>query len=458
MPISQTRIVAAVCWALVLASPGRAENRRVVLLELAPLDQEVSRAVVEPLSKSLTAELQRAFTPASAAEVERLRSGAEKPPNVRVAAQALNEAKELLAAGQTKPAAKKIADARAFLDPLRAQLRDYTLLTTTLLYSAVVSMNIGDKRTSQAAFADLARLRPDYRIDPAEFPPAVIEAFDKARQAEAKLAKGRVIVTSTPPGAQVFVDEVARGVTPLTVAASPGPHLVRVALEGHLALSKSITVEPYAKHELKATLEKNLPRAALQQLEASILSGAAPGALTEPAALVAATLQAEGVVLGVVALSLKGYVVSLAFLQPGSPTQVLAVEVGRNMTDAKALMVELGAAVAAAPGGKSAPTKDSAVVARVLGDGKLSRAPDYTKFALGYGPGGGAAVLAEASVVRTITVNSAGQPVAAEKPGVKWWVWAGIGVLVAGAAAGGAGIYVATRPPEGVQFNLQRQP
>lgn len=453
MPKRLSRVLTALLLALLLADPARAEGRRAVLLDLAALDSEVPRTVVEPLGKSLNTELQRAFTAVPAAEVERLRTGVEKPPNLKVAAQAVNEAKEQLANGQVKPAAKRIAAARAFLDPLRPQLRDYTLLTTTLLYSAVVSMNIGDKRTSQAAFADLARLRPDYRIDPAEFPPAVIEAFEKARQAEAKLAKGRVIVTSTPEGAQVFVDEVVRGVTPLTVAASPGAHFVRVASEGYLSQTKSVTVAPYAKHELEATLEKNLPRAALRQLESAAVSGAAPGALSEPAALVAGAFQAEGVVVGVVALSLKGYVVSVAWLQPGAPVRVMAVEVNRSLSDAKALMTELGVAIATAPSG--VPSKDGAVIAKVLGDGKPSRAPDYGKFAMGFGPGGAAAVLAEASVVRTIPMG--GIPGVAEKPAVKWWVWAGIGVLVAGAAAGGTALYLATRPPDGVQFVVQRQ-
>ncbi len=455
--MSQSRIVSSVLLATVFATPVLAQSRRVVLLELTPLDQEVSRAVVEPLSKALTAELSKSFSGVPASEMERLRSGSEKPPNVRVAAQSLNEAKELLAAGQVKQAAKKIAVARGFLDPLRPQLRDYSLLTSTLLYSAVVNMNIGDKRTSGAAFADLARLRPDYRIDPAEFPPTVIEAFEKARQAEAKLAKGRVIVNSTPEGAQVFVDEVARGVTPLTVAASPGAHFVRVALEGHLGVTQSVAVAPYAKHEVQLSLEKNLPRAALQQLESLAVSGAAPGAFTQPAGLVSGAVGAEGIILGIVALSLKGYVVSVAWLQPGAPVQVMSVEVNRNMTDAKELMTAVGAAIAVAPRPSSAPTKDDAVVAKVLGSGQLSRKPDYAKFALGYGPGGGAAVLAEASVVRTITIDGVG-PGAAEKPAVKWWVWAGIGVLVAGAAAGGTALFVATRPPEGVQFVVQRQP
>lgn len=451
--MSQTRMVSAVLLAMALSGPALAQSRRIVLLELAPLDQEVSRAVVEPLTKALTAELQKSFTGVPAAEMERLRTGTEKPPNVRAAAQALNEAKELLAAGQVKPAAKKIAAARGVLDPLRPQLRDYNLLTTTLVYGAVVSMNIGDKRTSGATFADLARLRPDFRIDPAEFPPAVIEAFEKARQAEAKLAKGRMVVTSTPAGAQVFVDEVARGVTPLTVPASPGPHFVRVALEGHLGVTQTVAVASYAKHEVTLTLQKNLPRAALQELDSLATSGGPPGSLTEPAGLVTGAVQAEGVVLGVVALSLKGYVVSVAWLQPGAPAQVFAVEVDRNMSEAKTLMTELAAAIVAAPRANSAPAKDTN---QVLGSGKLSRKPDYSKFALGYGPGGAAAVLAEASVVRTIQLQGPGA--VAEKPAVKWWVWTGIAVLVVGAAAGGTALYLTTKPPDGVQFVVQRQP
>ena len=86
------------------------------------------------------------------------------------------------------------------------------LLLETLLLTAVASMNANDKKTAQAAFQELAHLRPDFHIDPTQFPPSVISSFDKARQALEKVARGRVAITSNPAGARIYLDEVPAGV------------------------------------------------------------------------------------------------------------------------------------------------------------------------------------------------------------------------------------------------------
>jgi PKD repeat protein len=56
---------------------------------------------------------------------------------------------------------------------------------------------------------------------------------------------GTLAITTNPPGANVFVDNVFKGVTPLTLSDTPsGYHLLRITLAGHDDYTTSATVEP----------------------------------------------------------------------------------------------------------------------------------------------------------------------------------------------------------------------
>jgi hypothetical protein len=232
--------------------------------------------------------------------------------------------------------------------------------------------------------------------------------------------------------------------------------VVRLQSPGYLGWSKVVTVESYSKHEVKAELQKNVPQEALKTLQAGAASGASPEALLQASGAVNAALGADGIVLGTIALSVKGYVVTAAWLPKSGTPQVMAVDIARKLTDQTTQVQKLGAALAQAPQKKEAPTKEGTLAVQQVGDGKLSRKPDYEKYALGYAPGGAAAVLAELAKTPTGPLNGPSGGVV-QKPGVPAWVWVGIGVLAAGAAAGGTAIYFATRPPSGVQFVIQRQ-
>jgi hypothetical protein len=56
-------------------------------------------------------------------------------------------------------------------------------------------------------------------------------------------ATGSVEVSSTPPGAEVYLDNVYRGTTPVTVIGEPGPHTLELRLRDYQSWSKSIVVE-----------------------------------------------------------------------------------------------------------------------------------------------------------------------------------------------------------------------
>ena len=60
-------------------------------------------------------------------------------------------------------------------------------------------------------------------------------------------ATGSVEVSSAPPGAEVYLDNVYRGTTPVTIIGEPGPHTLELRLRDYQPWSKSIQIEGGAK-------------------------------------------------------------------------------------------------------------------------------------------------------------------------------------------------------------------
>jgi hypothetical protein len=69
--------------------------------------------------------------------------------------------------------------------------------------------------------------------------------------------KGKILVSSTPDGAEVYVDDAFVGNAPATLQLSSGKHIVRVAQEGYKDWAKEVSVLAGSEVGLKATLEKN---------------------------------------------------------------------------------------------------------------------------------------------------------------------------------------------------------
>ena len=69
-------------------------------------------------------------------------------------------------------------------------------------------------------------------------------------------ATGAIAVTSTPDGADIFVDGAFIGNAPATLKLSPGKHTIRVALSGYKEWTREITVLAGSELKLTATLEK----------------------------------------------------------------------------------------------------------------------------------------------------------------------------------------------------------
>ena len=67
-------------------------------------------------------------------------------------------------------------------------------------------------------------------------------------------ATGSVEVSSAPPGAEVYLDNIYKGTTPVTVIGEPGPHTLELRLRDHQSWSKSIMIGGGAKSYVDTAL------------------------------------------------------------------------------------------------------------------------------------------------------------------------------------------------------------
>ncbi len=107
-----------------------------------------------------------------------------------------------------------------------------------VLGTAHVQMEGSDR----GAFAAAAALDPSKQLDAARFAPDVVAAYAESLA----LVSGRAIdVTIEAPSAQVFVDGVDRGLSPVTLRLTPGlHHAVAVSSGGRRAHARVVVPEP----------------------------------------------------------------------------------------------------------------------------------------------------------------------------------------------------------------------
>jgi hypothetical protein len=378
---------------------------RVVLLPIQPVD-EIPARVTQKLDELL------------AAEIESVPHSGGKPVGPSAAEKEAKLARdrglESYRALQFAASIEQLRQATELLEGALDRIADFELLVAAHVDLAVAQLGAKQNEAAEASLARALQLRPELALSMDQYPPRVIQTFDKVRKKILAKKKVRVSVSSSPGFAKVEVDGLARGDTPLNLELLPGRHRWVVEKEGHLPV-RGIVPLATKEESVEVTLaEDPIPRAKAI-IAGAVKSGAPIDEGLAAAGELAAALGVEEVLVPALATEGDGYLLALARIAGGARTELLWARTDRDLSDANDAIRELAA-------GKSGPPSTRIDPARSLA---------------GLGP-----------------MVAKEQPIAVETPVTEpessnavWW-WVGIGGAVVIAAAAGTTAYFLTRPDD----------
>ena len=115
------------------------------------------------------------------------------------------------------------------------------------VYLMLGNLQMGDKKPKEAdaSFREAVRLDPEREITEEFYPPRVVAQFSQSKAEALKKAKtGRLEIFSSPDKADVYINGVAKGTTPLKLENfTSGEHFVLVEGRGSKPLARKITVK-----------------------------------------------------------------------------------------------------------------------------------------------------------------------------------------------------------------------
>jgi len=190
------------------------------------------------------------------------------------ALQHITEARRLLAEGsqayldlQLDNATQLLGQAIEEFDASQSALEDESGLGQALLYLGASYIFNGQTRVGRSVFERLHRQMPHIRPDPNEFPPEVVEQFERSTP---RNNEGAIHIMSDPTGAIAYVDFVPRGQTPITVTGLvPGEHTVRLTRPGATPYIEQVDVGR-GQSEVQAFLMDNEGNEGLAEMVAGI--------------------------------------------------------------------------------------------------------------------------------------------------------------------------------------------
>ncbi len=154
------------------------------------------------------------------------------------------------------PAIEALSKARELFRKAAGRLGDGEEYVEALLFLGASHILSGDSELGSGAFRQVALFDKRRALDPKLFPPSMIDIFKRVKSEVAAAPVGMVQLKSNPPAAEVYLNGVYKGVTPLTLAkVSEGTHFVRLEKDGYLPWGQ--LVDFFATHEerVEATLQ-----------------------------------------------------------------------------------------------------------------------------------------------------------------------------------------------------------
>lgn len=179
----------------------------------------------------------------------------ETDPTLKKADKALWDAKELVTKGKAKDAVKVFKNAMRLYEKRFDELADFDKYVDAALGVALSWFVAGYDDNGEDALARVISLRPDTVLDKRRVPKKAVEALERLRLLYTKAELGKIEVTASPDGADVYLDGVLKGKSPVTLSGMyRGKHVVRVVEDGHEPWAKVVSASA-RDTKLKASLK-----------------------------------------------------------------------------------------------------------------------------------------------------------------------------------------------------------
>lgn len=117
-------------------------------------------------------------------------------------------------------------------------------LVDAYLTRALIAKAKGDNSIVKSSLAGALAIDPALKLDSATYPPSLIGIFNSEKQKILGLESGSVIIETKPAVADVYLNGIKKGTTPLKLDELPaGRYLVSIAANKYSAIEKNIEIK-----------------------------------------------------------------------------------------------------------------------------------------------------------------------------------------------------------------------
>ncbi|MCP4446599.1 MAG: PEGA domain-containing protein [Myxococcales bacterium] len=254
--VSVLAVCVSVCtmFSTLAAAQGSSRTIAIVNLSAAPEAEATTAKARELLRRTPQIRPTESGDLARALE-SRLPDAGPDAPVLADAQRALDESE--LAFGQFKSrlATSKLGEARRSLFSLPPSARTTAMLADVSFRMALIHLRADNMGLAQGEFQLYHRLLPDQRIDPVRYPPSVVVAFEEARKRLPQKASATLAISASYDGAPIYLDGQSAGKAPLSLAVTPGAHIVSIDAPKYEAAAQTIDIDPGDTQVVKIDLQ-----------------------------------------------------------------------------------------------------------------------------------------------------------------------------------------------------------
>ncbi|MFU8803984.1 MAG: PEGA domain-containing protein [Bradymonadaceae bacterium] len=203
------------------AAQPAAPAPKVFLMPTDSVRDEVTQIVTERVGESLRDNMRREgrieLLPTWAQIQRKLEAGQQTSAATAEAERLYTSGIGLLTAGENQRAAETFQRSVDMMEQNIADLHNFEILADALANLSLAYFHAGFDLDARQNMQRFAHLRPKAKLDEEKYPKELRDIFNDEQGRVEKAGDGKLVITANIEGAQVFIDGLPRGETPVTV-------------------------------------------------------------------------------------------------------------------------------------------------------------------------------------------------------------------------------------------------